>query len=68
MKLSEREKQEDILFLDTVQQYNGQGDVMQLIQIVVSHFKFAYGGYNGYLENVSDLFDEIERYLQQPRL
>lgn len=68
MELSDREKQEDILFLDTVQQYRGQNDMMQLIQIVTNHFKFGHGGYNGYFEDVSELFDEIERWTNQERL
>ncbi len=68
MILSEREKREDILFLDTVQKYKGQGDVMQLMQIIMDKFKFGYGGYNGYFQDVSELFDEIQQWIDQERL
>lgn len=62
---NEREREENIVFLDTVQQYKGQDDIMQIIQIVMNHFKFGHGGYNGYFENASDLFEEIEVYLKR---
>ena len=67
MELSEREKEEDMLFLDTVQNHKGQDDMMQLVQIVMNHFRFGYSGYNGFFMDVSEMFDEIEFWLKHSR-
>lgn len=68
MKLTDRERDDDILFLDTVQQYEGGHDAMRVVQTVMNHFKFGYAGYNGFFKDRQELFDEIERLLKEPRL
>lgn len=68
MKLTDREQDEDTLFLDTVQQYDGSDDAMIVIQMVMNHFKFGYAGYNGYFKNRKELFDSLECFLKTPRL
>jgi len=68
MKLTNREQDEDILFLDTAQQYEGSNDAMIVIQMVMNHFKFGYAGYNGYFKDRQELFNSLERFLKTPRL
>ena len=68
IKLSRYEREEDALYLDTVEQYWGGDDSMRVIQVVMNHFKFGHGGFNGYFKDRKELFEEIERLLKEPRL
>jgi hypothetical protein len=39
----------------------------QIISLVMDHFKFGYGGYNGWLTNYPELKEEIEKEIEHLR-
>lgn len=64
--LSEVEIEENVLNLDTVQQWEmSNDDAEQLLSLIMNSFKFGYGGYNGYFKNREELMQSIREAIKK---
>ncbi len=67
VKLSEREIEEDIRFAETVEDAahdTGCSKIEDLVGIIHSHFKFGYGGFNGWFKNWTELESEVKDFIK----
>lgn len=64
---SQREKEENKLFLETAHQaWNGNEDCNQstlFIGLIMSYFKFGYGGCNGWFEPYDELSKSLDEWI-----
>lgn len=71
-KLTEREIEEDIFFLDSanmawVDNLEGANEAQILIGMIMEKFKFGYSGNNGWFKDRSELEAQISDFIANAR-
>lgn len=66
--MSEVEKDEDILYLDSANDAFNKDYVFTpegLVGLIMYHFKFGYGGYNGWFQDWSELKEQLQKIIKE---
>ena len=62
--LNDREVREDILWAGTVEKSKATSMEIELVQCIWSHFEFSDGGYNGWFNTRTEMFEEIQNIVK----